>query len=199
MKDCKEGTGTGALAGFGCVSRNDYVRNVLVEGLRERKRIGVNPYKMGILAATDAHNANPGDVEEYSYPGWRGTEDNTPQKRLTAGSGAVAAVFNVISSPGGLAGVWAEENSRDSRFDAMERREVFGTSGPRLTARFFGGWSYASEACASSSWVEEAYAGGVAMGSDLAAMPKGLVTEIVIPIPTRFATTGWRNDICQRR
>ena len=187
LQDCKEGTGAGALAGFGCVSRRDYVRNVLVEGLRERDRLGVNPYKLGILAATDAHNANPGDVEEYSYDGWRGVEDDSPEKRLSADSGFVGAVFNVISSPGGLAGVWAEENSRDSLFDAMERREVFGTSGPRMTARFFGGWGYDAQACAAEDWVREAYAGGVAMGSDLPAAPKGAQAPRFIVQATRDA------------
>ena len=82
--DCEEGTGAGALAGQGCVSRLDYVRNVLVEGFREQARIGVNPYKLGIVAATDAHNADPGSTEEYNYPGWRGVEDATPAQRLAA-------------------------------------------------------------------------------------------------------------------
>ena len=167
-EDCEEGTGRGALGGQGCVSRLDYVRHVLVEGLREQKRIGVNPYKLGIVAATDAHNANPGDVEEYSYQGWRGADDATARERLqTQADGSIGAVFNIISNPGGLAGVWAEENSRDSLFDAMERREVFGTSGPRMTARFFGGWDYPEDLCENHDWVEKGYAQGVPMGGDL--------------------------------
>ncbi|MDE0885482.1 MAG: DUF3604 domain-containing protein [Myxococcota bacterium] len=171
--DCVEGTGSGALAGQGCVSRLDYVRNVLVEGFREQERIGVNPYKLGIIAATDNHNATPGDVEEYSYQGWHGVEDATVAQRLSTDSAVVAAISNVISSPGGLAGIWAEENSRDSLFDAMEKREVFGTSGPRMTARFFGGWDYPANLCKSSDLVEEGYAQGVPMGSDLPPRPKG--------------------------
>jgi hypothetical protein len=171
--DCEEGTGTGALMGQGCVSRLDYVRNVLVEGLREQKRIGVNPYKLGIVAATDAHNADPGATEEYSYPGWRGAEDATAEQRLAADAQIVAAIFNVISNPGGLAGVWAEENSRDSLFDAMERREVFGTSGPRMTARFFGGWDYPADLCGHPALAEQGYAGGVPMGGDLPPRPEG--------------------------
>ena len=170
--DCKEGTGTGALGGRGCVSRLDYVRHVLVEGLREKQRIGVNPYMLGIIAATDGHNANPGDVEEYSYPGWRGVEDATAEERLSGRSGLVTSLFNFISSPGGLAGVWAEENSRDSLFDAMKRREVFGTSGPRMTARFFGGWEFPAGICADEKLLEKAYAGGVPMGGVLSPRPK---------------------------
>ncbi|MAJ61497.1 MAG: hypothetical protein CBC48_17035 [bacterium TMED88] len=171
-EDCEEGTGRGALAGQGCVSRLDYVRHVLVEGLREQDRIGVNPYKLGIVAATDAHNANPGDVEEYSYDGWHGSDDATIKQRLqTRADGGIGAVFNIIASPGGLAGVWAEENSRDSLFDALEKREVFGTSGPRMTARFFGGWQYPKDLCQRSDLVEQGYATGVPMGSDLPQPP----------------------------
>ncbi|MEE3327760.1 MAG: DUF3604 domain-containing protein [Myxococcota bacterium] len=180
-EDCEEGTGRGALAGQGCVSRLDYVRHVLVEGLRERKRIGVNPYKLGIVAATDAHNANPGDVEEYSYEGWRGVDDATAVQRLqTQADGSIGAVFNIISSPGGLAGVWAEENSRDSLFDAMQRREVFGTSGPRMTARFFGGWDFPEEICQAQDWVAQGYAEGVPMGADLPQRPANKNTPTFI-------------------
>ncbi|MDJ0850680.1 MAG: DUF3604 domain-containing protein, partial [Myxococcota bacterium] len=128
-EDCEEGTGAGALGGQGCVSRLDYVRYALVEGLREQERLGINPYKLGIIAATDAHMANPGDTEEYSYDGWMGVADASPAERLVKGWGPAAAISNVAASPGGLAGVWAEENSRDAIFDAMERRETFGTSG----------------------------------------------------------------------
>ena len=66
FEDCGEGVGKGALMDQGCVSRTDFLRYSLLEGLREQRRLGVNPYKLGIIAATDSHNANPGDVEEYS-------------------------------------------------------------------------------------------------------------------------------------
>ncbi|MAI25890.1 MAG: hypothetical protein CMN75_07630 [Spirochaeta sp.] len=83
----------------------------------------------------------------------------------------MGAIFNIISNPGGLAGVWAEENSRDSLFDAMQRREVFGTSGPRMTARFFGGWDYPEDLCQDQDWIAQGYAGGVPMGGDLPRKP----------------------------
>ena len=172
-EDCEEGTGTGALAGMGCVSRNDYVRHALVEGLREQRRIGVNPYRLGIIAATDAHNANPGDVEEYSYDGWRGIDDATAEQRLDSAADVAAAITNIASGPGGVAGVWAEENSRDSLFDAMQRRETFGTSGPRMIARFFGGWGYDASLCGDPYYVLRSYASGVPMGSELPKRPAG--------------------------
>ena len=74
---------------------------------------------------------------------------------------------NANNGPGGLIGVWAEENSRDSIFDALKRREVFGTSGPRIVPRFFGGWEYAASLCDSADMLENAYGAGVPMGGDL--------------------------------
>jgi hypothetical protein len=169
-EDCGEGTGKGALMGRGCTSRLDFVRYVLVEGLREAARIGVNPYRLGIIASTDTHNASPGDTEESSYDGWSGVEDETATRRL---SGPPTMLTGGGPNPGGLAGVWAEENSRDALFDAMQRRETFGTSGPRIQPRFFGGWEYAESLCADPELLAKAYAGGVPMGGDLPAAPAG--------------------------
>jgi hypothetical protein len=171
VEDCEEGTGYGALMDQGCVSRTDYLRYTLIEGFREQQRIGVNPYKLGFIAATDAHNANPGDVEEYSYQGWSGIEDSTIEKRLTPSSSPINAANALAANPGGLAGVWAEENSRDAIFDAMQRKETFATSGPRITARLFGGWDYPDDLCSAPDLVEQGYAGGVPMGGDLPPRP----------------------------
>lgn len=174
VEDCgPDGTSFGALVDQGCVSRRDYVRYALVEGFREQARIGVNPFKLGIVAATDAHNANPGDVEEYSYQGWAGLQDASVEARLDPGTSPITASNSLTSSPGGLAGVWAEENSRDAIFDALKRRETFGTSGPRITARFFGGWDYPEDLCGDPALVERGYADGVPMGGDLPTRPAG--------------------------
>jgi hypothetical protein len=163
LADCEDGTGEGTMIGRGCTSRLDFVRYALVEGLREAERIGVNPYKLGIIASTDAHNANPGDVNERSFIGWQGTSDASPQLRLAPSS----SVTGVRSNPGGLVGVWATENSREALFDAMQRRETFGTSGPRIVPRLFGGWSFDPELCTDAGWVARADAAGVPMGADL--------------------------------
>jgi len=164
LEDCGDGGGQGALGGVGCISRRDFVRYALIEGLREEERIGVNPFKFGITAATDTHNATPGDTEEASYDGAHGNREAIPVQRLTA-TGEI--VPPVLSNPGGLFGVWAEENSRESLFAAMKRRETFATSGPRIEPRFFGGWGYPKGLCDDRDLVREAYAGGVAMGGDL--------------------------------
>ena len=155
-EDCGDGTGRGALGGEGCVSRLDYARYALAEGLREADRIGVNPYAFGLVAATDGHEALAGAVEESRL-----------DVRLHRPSSSPGM------NPGGLAGVWAEENSRESLFLAMRRRETFGTSGPRLQVRFFGGWEYSADLCSQPDWVSQGYAGGVPMGGDLPPLPAG--------------------------
>lgn len=174
VEDCgSDGKGYGALMDKGCVSRKDYLRYALLEGFREERRIGVNPFKLGIIAATDSHNANPGDVEEYSYQGWQGSPDASISQRLDRGKSPINATNSLAANPGGLAGVWAEENSRDALFDAMKRRETFGTSGPRITARFFAGWDFPENLCGDPDLVARGYSEGVPMGGDLPPRPEG--------------------------
>ncbi len=194
--DCGERMGGGAMAGTGCQSRLDFVRYTLIEGLREADRIGVNPYRLGITASTDAHNANPGDVQERSFDGWAGSGDATAPQRL---AGATASDrFVLFSNPGGLIGVWAEQNTRDSLFDAMLRRETFGTSGPRIEPRFFGGWDYPGDLCAAPDLVERARAGGVAMGSDLSARPGAAAPVFVVTASRDPGTAAYPGGLLQR-
>jgi hypothetical protein len=146
------------------VSHRSYTRYALVEGLAEEARIGVNPFKLGLMASTDTHNGLAGGVEEKSWPGHLGTADADLSRRLSDEPGVMG---NVANGPGGLIGVWAEENSRASIFAAIRRREVFGTSGPRIQPRFFGGFHYPEDLCAQEDLLARADAGGVPMGSDL--------------------------------
>jgi hypothetical protein len=168
--DCGDEPGFGMMIGLGCVSRMDFVRYVLTEGLREEQRLGVNPYKLGIIASTDTHNGTPGLVEELDFAGHVGIEDDTPEKQLAP---IELTPGGILNSPGGLAGVWAEENSRDAIFEALRRRETFGTSGPRIATRFFGGWGYSDDLCADPQLVATGYDGGVPMGGDLPARGDG--------------------------
>jgi len=175
--DCGNGTGGGGVSRFGCFSRNDFVRGVLLTGLKEDERLGVNPYRLGVIASTDTHNGTPGAVDERDFIGQRGTDDDTPAKQLGNG---VLTPGGIQFSPGGIVGVWAEENSRPSIFDALRRREVYGTSGPRIAVRFFGGWGLDPGLCTDPDMLSDAYAGGVPMGSVLdpqaAAAPSFLVS-----------------------
>ena len=147
-----------------CINHRNYVRYVLIEGMREEERLGVNPFKLGILASTDTHNAMAGGVSETDWPGHLGVADDSPEKRLVEEGGGMAGM---AYNPGGIVGVWAEENSRDSIFSALRRREVFGTSGPRIKARLFGGWDYPDDLCDAVDRLERADRLGVPMGADL--------------------------------
>ena len=143
LSDCGESQGKGAQAGKGCTSRNDYVRYALIDGIRERARLGVNPYQFGFIGSTDAHTSAPGAVSEYQRPYKYGA---TLEQSLSVNGQPRAVLFQ---NPGGIAGVWAEENSRDAIFDALKRRETFATSGPRITPRFFAGWDFPESLCSS--------------------------------------------------
>ncbi|OQY69387.1 MAG: hypothetical protein B6D46_00155 [Polyangiaceae bacterium UTPRO1] len=176
FRDCGDGTGGGGVTRGGCFSRLDFVRNVLLAGLAEEQRLGVNPYRLGIIAGTDTHNGTTGAVDETTFQGHRGTDDDTPASQL--GNGVLTG-GGIQFSPGGIVGVWAEENSRPSIFDALRRREVFGTSGPRMAVRFFGGWDLPAGLCTAPEMIADAYAAGVPMGSLLdpptAAAPSFLI------------------------
>jgi hypothetical protein len=143
--------------------RRGMVREALKKGLVLEEKIGANPLKYGIIASTDTHLGTPGLTAEAEAKGHGG-----------AGSRTLAGLPDDIEfNPGGLAVLWAEENSRDALFAAMERREAYGTSGTRPVVRFFGGWGYADDLCQVQDFAARGYAGGVPMGGDLPARPSG--------------------------
>ena len=164
--DCGDGTGAGGMTGDGCASRLDTLRGVLAAGLQEEQRIGVNPYRLGVIASTDTHSGTPGAVEESTYRGHLGTAEDDPAEQLTEPGLNPGGYWD---SPGGLVAVWAEENSREAIFAALRRRETYGTSGPRIALRFFGGWDIPAEACTDSDLTRP----GTPMGSVLPAAPAG--------------------------
>ena len=166
--ECGDDVGAFGMLGAGCVDATDFVRSALVVGLREEQETGMNPVKLGIIASTDTHAATPGAVSESDFRG-AVTGEATPVERLQPG----LLTSGPEGNPGGLAGVWAVENSRDAIFEAMQRREVFGTSGPRIAPRFFAGWGYEEGMCGNESLVADGYAGGVPMGGDLGDAPSG--------------------------
>ncbi|MCP3987246.1 MAG: DUF3604 domain-containing protein [bacterium] len=144
-----------------------FVRDALKQGLLVASKHGANPFKFGVVASTDTHIAAPGMTAEKGHPGHGGAG-------LGAGEGVpIGFPDDFEFNPGGLAVLWAEENSRDSLFSAMQRREAYATSGTRPIVRFFGGWDYPTDLCEQPDFVARGYAEGVAMGSDLAERPEG--------------------------
>src|SRR5262245_31033944 len=160
----------------GDVGRIDHItgsfgRQALKDGLTMQDVRGYNPYKFGFGAASDAHNsASP--YRHDNFFGLHADADGSVERRF-AGV-LIGGTMDVrLENPGGLTGVWAEENTRASIWDAMYRKETFGVSGPHIKARFFGGWGYGKDIVNAGDWVKQSYAGGVPMGADLPPMPSG--------------------------
>ncbi len=142
--------------------KNSYVRDALKDGLAFEQTLGANPFKFGFIGSSDSHNAATA-VEEDNYFGKIGLADPTPAIRLNPPEPRLTKFM----SAAGLAGVWAKENTREAIFEAMQRKETFATSGPRIKLRFFAGWDLGIDSLSGEDWVTTAYANGVPMGSDL--------------------------------
>ena len=139
-------------------ARRNMVRNALKDGLLLKDRLGANPFVMGFIGSTDTHSAAPGSAEEDNYVGHLGRRDSQYNN----------VQDHFYSNPGGLAVVWAQENSRDSIFEAIRRKETYATSGTRPIVRFFAG-DLDRQLCDSPDLIERAYEQGVPMGGTLTA------------------------------
>jgi len=148
--------------------KNSYVRGALKDGLAFEKSLGTNPFKFGFIGSSDGHNGASA-VEEDNFMGKLGVVDAKPEFRLDESRERP----NRYWSAAGIAGVWAKENTREAIFEAMERKETFATSGPRIKIRFFAGWDLKVDSL-SGDWVTDAYANGVPMGSDLTRPPSAV-------------------------
>lgn len=207
IEDCLDSVGSRGMSQQGCMSRWSFVRYGLMEGLREEKQLGTNSLKLGIVAATDNHNGAPGAVSESEWIGSIGV-DLDPRQRLREAIEIpnLAKADGTRFNPGGISGVWAEENTRESLFAAMRRRETFGTSGPRIVPRFFASWTFDPAICSSPDLVTQAYSDGVPMGGDLPApgvddaAPTFLVTALMdsadgaTPLQKIQIIKGWTDD-----
>jgi hypothetical protein len=140
-----------------------YVRNALRLGLVLQRQLGVNPFPLGFAGATDTHNGTPGATSERDFAGHVGNVDASPSNRLRGSL--------LLDNPGGLTAVWAEENARDSIFEALRRRETYATSGTRPELRLFAGYGLAADLCGAPDFAARGYAGGVPMGGELIAAP----------------------------
>jgi hypothetical protein len=149
---------------------HSYVRQALINGVGFQEMIGANPFKYGIVAGADAHTGFS-DNEEFNYTGVHGVNDDTPERRLSGAGQTAGEAAMVFGTPGATA-VWAPENTREAIFDAIKRKETYGTSGPLIRLRFFGGWDYPNDLVKDDKFVEKAYKAGVPMGGDLQAKPE---------------------------
>jgi len=127
-------------------------------------RTGVNPYTFGMVGASDLHGGLSG-TDKDNYFGAMGNNRERARNQLTAFSTLMGNYTSVVS-PGGITGVWAEENTREAIFAALKRKETFATSGTRMQVRFFAG-AFEDDIMESNDWIERAYREGAAMGSAL--------------------------------
>ncbi|MEO1204662.1 MAG: DUF3604 domain-containing protein, partial [Pseudomonadota bacterium] len=151
----------------------EYARTALQVGLQEQQRIGVNPFKFGMVGSTDSHTSLASTREENYWGKMASAEPSADRYehyviRALSGDDAVST-FEYETLASGLAAVWARENTREAIFNAMRRKEVYATTGTRIVVRFFGGWEYASDDVFKPDAVSIGYAKGVPMGGDLPA------------------------------
>jgi hypothetical protein len=151
--------------------QGSYARQAYKDGITMQDVRGYNPYKFGMAGGSDSHNTGSPYRQENFYGG-HAQIDGSVDHRM-AGVMAFGTLDVRLENPGGLTGVWAEENTRASLWDAMYRKETFGVSGPHIKVRFFGGWDYKADILKAKDWVHQSYTNGVPMGADLPAIPQG--------------------------
>ena len=153
----------------------EYVRSGLKRGLAIESTLGTNPYKFGLIGSTDSHNSLA-DAEEDNFFGKLPSGEPSPERMTkTFAKTDLGQIMDWQVVASGLAAVWATENTRESIFDAMQRKEIYGTTGPRMAVRLFGGWDYSEQDLNSRQPAFVGYKKGVPMGSDLRVMPDGAV------------------------
>ena len=158
----------------------EYGREALKNGLLLEARLGTNPYKFGLVGSTDSHTALS-TAEEDNFFGKHSGSEPSPQRMLHPFTETKQGKFDgwqTVAS--GLAAVWAKENTRQAIFDAMARREVYGTTGPRMMVRFFGGWDFTLQDLNSRQPAFQGYEKGVPMGGDLSAHKGGKAPTFMV-------------------
>ncbi len=147
----------------------EYARSGLKLGLGQQSKLGVNPFKFGMIGSTDAHGSLSA-VAENNFNG-KGYFMEPSKERLAGyyikGGEGYRSIPNWQLNAAGYAAVWAQENTRDSLFAAMKRKEVYASTGPRITLRFFGGWNYEADDAHRPDFANTGYTKGVPMGGDL--------------------------------
>lgn len=146
-----------------------YVRQALARGLELEAEHGLNPFRFGLIGSTDFHSGVSA-TEEDNFAGALGRSDDMGDAEMVlTENNPVAAAPAAIFSAGALTGLWAERNTRESLFAAMQRREAFATSGTRIHVRLFAGREFPADLLQRPDWVQQAYATGYPMGADLPA------------------------------
>jgi hypothetical protein len=160
----------------------EYVRSALKNGLKLEQQFGTNPYKFGLINSSDAHTGLTA-MEEDNFFGKTTPQEPSPHRMTAAFIDNKTTGVKVMDwevSAAGYAAVWATENTRASLWDAMQRKETYATTGPRMIVRFFGGFDFEPGDAQNRMPAEIGYRKGVPMGGDLRAAPAGKVPTFLV-------------------
>jgi len=151
----------------------EYAREALKNGLVLEEKFGTNPYKFGMVGATDTHTGLTTAEEENFFGKSTSVEPSATRIEHPFIKSELATIEGYELVASGYQGLWASENTRKALFDAMERKETYATTGPRMLVRFFGGWDYNDDDLRSRAPAFRGYEKGVPMGGDLTMAPSG--------------------------
>lgn len=146
--------------------KTEYARQALRDGLALEARLGANPFKFGLIGSTDSHTGLA-TTDENNFFGKHALQEPSPGRATKTPT--APGMEGWTAGAGGLAAVWARDNTREAVWDALKRKEVYGTTGPRIGLRLFAGYDFTAPDLARADWAEQGYARGVPMGGELAA------------------------------
>ncbi len=160
----------------------EYGRSSLKLGLKLGAKLGANPYKFGMIGASDTHTALSTTREENYFGKYQSTEPSADRHNdeVIPADDPSLRILTSQESASGLSAVWARENTRRAIFDALRRKEVYATTGTRIRVRVFAGWDFAADEVARPDFIAEGYRRGVPMGGDLRAAPDGKAPNFMI-------------------
>ena len=180
----------------------EYARSALKQGLAYQAELGVNPFQFGMIGSTDSHTSLAAVEEENFFGKHAGSEPSAKRLNKTFSNTENGTIYTWQEVSSGYAAVWARENTREALYDAMARREVYGTTGPRMMVRFFGGWNFVEADAHSRIPGNTGYEKGVPMGGELknsrGRQPGFLVAALRDPHGANLdriqVVKGWRDD-----
>jgi hypothetical protein len=160
--------------------QHEYARSALKLGLELEQQLGTNPYKFGMIGSTDSHTALSTADDDNFFGKHSGSEPSPDRMEHPFIQSGDLAVYGWETLASGYAAVWARENTREALFDAMERKEVYATTGPRMVVRFFGGWDFVPGDANTRQPAVAGYQKGVPMGGDLSGAPPGRAPTFLV-------------------
>ena len=159
---------------------HEYARSGLQLGLKLAEQLGTNPFKFGMIGSTDSHTAMATADDDNFFGKHAGSEPGPDRMHHPFAKFGDLEIMGWETLASGYAAVWAAENTRQALFDAMERKEVYATTGPRMLVRFFGGWDFEDADAVTRQPAVVGYKKGVPMGGDLMSAPSGAAPSFLV-------------------